>query len=105
MKITRLSQAPKVPFDLDGHILAHHADAEIIHLHLKPGERIEKHTNPFDVIFYILEGKAMLESDHERVLVMKDQSIVINAGVNRGIENISVGEFRLLVIKLHYTGK
>jgi len=103
MKITRLNQAPKVPFDLDGHILANHANVEIIHLHLKPGERIEKHTNPFDVIFYILEGKAMLESDLERVLVMKDQSIVIEAGVNRGIENISVGDFRLLVIKLHHT--
>ncbi|MFH1120133.1 MAG: cupin domain-containing protein [Bacteroidota bacterium] len=105
MNITRLNQAPKVPFDLDGHILANHADVEIIHLHLKPGERIEKHTNPFDVIFYILEGKAMLESDLERVLVMKDHSIVIDAGVNRGIENISVGDFRLLVIKLHHTKK
>jgi quercetin dioxygenase-like cupin family protein len=103
MNITRLNQAPKVPFDLDGYILANHANVEIIHLHLKPGERIEKHTNPFDVIFYILEGKAMLESDLERVLVMKDQSIVIEAGINRGIENISVGDFKLLVIKLHHT--
>jgi quercetin dioxygenase-like cupin family protein len=105
MKITRLNQAEKVPFDLDGHIMSKHAEVEVIHLHLKAGERIEKHTNPFDVIFYILEGKAMLESDNERTLVLKDQSIIIGAGVNRGLENISVGEFKLLVIKLHHTKK
>jgi quercetin dioxygenase-like cupin family protein len=57
------------------------------------------------VIFYILEGKAMLESDNERFLVLKDQAIVIKAGINRGIDNISVGDFKLLVIKLHHTKK
>lgn len=105
MDITKLNQAPKVSFDLDGHIMAQHGEVEIIHLHLKPGEKVEKHTNPFDVIFYILEGKAMLETDTERILVLKDQSIVIKAGVSRGIDNISVNEFKLLVIKLHYTKK
>lgn len=100
MKITKLQEAPKVPFDLDGHTMASHGTIEIVHLHLKPGEKIEKHSNPFDVIFYILEGKAMLESNNERMLVMKDQSIVISAGINRGIENISVSDFKLLVIKL-----
>lgn len=105
MNITKLNQAPKVRFDLDGHIMANHANVEIIHLHLKAGERIEKHSNPFDVIFYILEGKAMLESDNERVLVLKDQSVIIKAGINRGIDNISIGDFKLLVIKLHDTKK
>lgn len=101
MKITRLHEAPKVPFALDGHIVAQHSDLEIVHLHLKPGEKIEKHSNPFDVIFYVLEGKAMLESDNERNLVLKDQSIAIDAGVQRGIENISISDFKVLVIKIH----
>ncbi|PKP04329.1 MAG: cupin domain-containing protein [Bacteroidetes bacterium HGW-Bacteroidetes-9] len=100
MKITRLQEAPKVPFALDGHIVAHHDAADVVHLQLKPGEKIEKHANPFDVIFYVLEGKAMLESDSEKVLVHKDQSIIIGAGVNRGLENISVSSFKVLVIKL-----
>lgn len=103
MNITRLNNAPKVPFDLDGHIMAKHAGTEVIHLHLKPGQRIEKHTNPFDVIFYILEGKAMLETENERILILKDQCVAIRAGVNRGLDNISVNDFRLLVIKLHHT--
>ena len=105
MDITKLNQAPKVSFNLDGHIMANHANVEIIHLHLKPGEKVDKHTNPFDVIFYILEGKAMLESENERFLVLKDQSIVIRAGITRGIDNISVGDFKLLVVKLHHTTK
>lgn len=100
MKITGLREAPKVPFALDGHIVAKHAVVEIVHLHLKPGEKIEKHSNPFDVIFYVLEGKALLETDTERILVLKDQSIVIDAGVNRGIDNISVSDFNVLVIKI-----
>lgn len=100
MKITRLQEAPKVSFALDGHIVAHHDDADVVHLQLKPGEKIEKHSNPFDVIFYILEGKAMLESDTENILVQKDQTIIIDAGVNRGLENISVSNFKVLVIKL-----
>ncbi len=105
MKINKLHEAPRVSFDVDGHTIAQHSKTEIIHLHLKPGEKIEKHINPFDVIFYVLEGKAMLETDHETVLVLKDQSIVIEAGVNRGIDNISVSDFKVLVIKLLYTKK
>lgn len=101
MKITRLQEAPKVSFALDGHIVAKHKNIEIVHLHLRPGEKIEKHANPFDVIFYVLEGKALLESDTEQILVMKDQSIMIDAGVNRGIENISVSDFKVLVTKIH----
>jgi len=100
MKITKLHEAPKVSFALDGHIVAKHGNLEIVHLYLRPGEKIEKHSNPFDAIFYVLEGKALLESDTEQILVTKDQSIVIGAGVNRGIDNISVNDFKVLVIKI-----
>jgi len=101
MKITRLHEAPKVDYALDGHIVAQHNKLEVVHLHLKPGEKIEKHSNPVDVIFYVLEGKAMLESDTERILILKDQSIAIAAGLNRGIDNISVSDFKVLVMKIH----
>ncbi|HPG32937.1 MAG: cupin domain-containing protein [Lentimicrobium sp.] len=100
MKTTRLHEAPKVPFNLDGHIVAHCQNIEVIHLHLKPGEILEKHTNPFDVILYVLEGKAMIEAGNEKALVQKDESVCIEAGTARAIENISVSDFKLLVIKI-----
>jgi len=101
MKITRLHEAPKVPFDLDGHIIAQHKAIEVVHLHLKPGEKLEKHSNSFDAIFYVLEGKAILETDSERILIVKDQSIVIGANLSRGFDNISISDFKVLVIKIH----
>ena len=38
MKIQNLSNSPKVPFDLDGHILHSEKHIELIHLLLKPGD-------------------------------------------------------------------
>ncbi|MBW6492662.1 MAG: cupin domain-containing protein [Lentimicrobium sp.] len=99
MKILRLNETPKAPFALNGHILAHLPNVEVVHLNLKPGEKIEKHVNPMDVIFFVLEGKAMFETDNERVLVLKDQCIHIEGGKNRGFDNISISPFKVLVIK------
>lgn len=99
MKILRLNDAPKVAYALEGHILAQLPKVEVVHLTLKPGEKIEKHINPVDVIFFVLEGKAMFETDNERVLILKDQCIHIEGGKNRGFDNISVSPFKVLVIK------
>ncbi|KAF5057206.1 Cupin domain protein [anaerobic digester metagenome] len=100
MKITKLHQTPKVPYDLDGHIIAQSSCVEIIHLTLKPGQQIAKHINPKDVFFFVLEGKSMIETDDEKVLVQKDQCIFVEGGTNRGFDNISVSDFKVMVIKL-----
>jgi len=99
MEIQNLRTAPKVQFSLNGHILCRHKNIEIVHLVLKPGERIEKHINENDVIFHILEGKALLLTDDTHVLVSKDDCIKVEGGVNRGLDNISVSEFKVMVIK------
>jgi quercetin dioxygenase-like cupin family protein len=99
MKILRLNEAPKVPYNVDGHILAQLPGVEVVHLSMKPGEKIEKHINENDVVFFVTEGKAMLETDNERILVLKDQCIHIEGGKNRGFDNISIAPFKVLVIK------
>ncbi len=99
MKINRLHDAPHVPYDLDGHILGQFQAFDVVHLNLKPGEKIEKHINPKDVLFFVINGKAMLETDTERVLITKDQYIHVEGGINRGFENISIAPFKVLVIK------
>lgn len=71
----------------------------MVHLNLKPGEKIEKHINSNDVIFYVLEGKALLETANERILVNKDDRIKIEAGIERGFDNISISLFKVMVIK------
>jgi quercetin dioxygenase-like cupin family protein len=100
MEILNLREAPKVPFNLDGHILCSHNNIQVLHLNLKPGEKIDQHINEFDVIFHVLEGKALLITDSNKVLVHKDDCIKIEAGMNRGFDNISVGNFKVMVIKI-----
>ena len=60
MKITTPDNAEKVPFNLEGRKMYVNPKAEIIHLTLKSGEVVDIHTNPFDVVFYTLEGTATL---------------------------------------------
>lgn len=99
MEILNLREAPKVPFDRNGHILCRHKNIEIVHLVLKPGEKIEKHINVNDVIFHVLEGKALMLTDSDHVLITKGDSITVEGGINRGLDNISVSEFKVMVIK------
>ena len=100
MKTTTLSTAEKVPFNLDGRKMYIGLNVELVHLNLKPGEVLEKHSNPFDVVFYILEGSGIVETDDQSINVEPDMSIEIEREINRGISNTSDGELRVLVVKI-----
>ena len=100
MKITTLSTAQKVPFNLDGKKMYGGPTAELIHLNLMPHEVLEKHSNPFDVVFYILEGRGIVETDNESVSVEPDVCIEIEKGIDRGIRNTGNENLRVLVFKL-----
>lgn len=100
MKIKTLSTAEKVPFNLDGRKIYVGLNVEIVHLKLLKGEVLEKHTNPFDVVFYILEGYGVVETDEESAAVEPDMCIEIPMGVNRGVRNTGDEHLRLLVVKI-----
>lgn len=100
MIIKTLTTAEKVPFNLDGRKMYTGHKVELIHLCLKPGEVLEKHANPFDVVFYILEGNGIVETDDQSASVEPDMSIEIESGVNRGLTNTGNGDLRLLVVKI-----
>jgi quercetin dioxygenase-like cupin family protein len=104
MKITRIAEAPNVPFDLDGRILLRSDDLEIIHLCLNPGQKLDKHKNPFDTVFYILEGRAIIESQEGTSFAEPDMVIELSRNVERSVENNSSTDFRMLVIKKLNTG-
>lgn len=100
MDILNLREAPRVPFNLNGHILCSNENLQIVHLVLKPGEKIDQHVNDIDVVFHVLEGKALLHTEDVNRLITKDDCISVEAGIKRGLENISVSDFKVLVIKL-----
>jgi len=97
--INSLENAPKVPFGLNGMIIFSSDKIELVHLTLKPGELIHKHVQPFDVIFYVLSGTGVLETDEENSEGKENTSIFVPAGMLRGWTNTGVSDFKVLVIK------
>ena len=100
MKIQNLNNSPKVPFDLDAFILHSEEKIEIVHLFLKPGEVLEEHKNPFDVLFFVVEGSGILTIDNEKQNLKKNDTIKVTSDKNRAWENNSNINLRILVIKL-----
>ena len=100
MIISNLNTATKVPFDLDGKILYSDKRTEMIHLTLKPEEILEKHTNSFDVIFYVLDGKGLLITDENTDMYERNTSIFLKKNVMRSWANTSSVNLKLLVIKI-----
>jgi quercetin dioxygenase-like cupin family protein len=95
-----LQTAPKVPFDLDGRIMYSSSKAQLVHLTLQQGESIGLHSNPFDVVFYILEGEGELKTEKDLYKLSANQSIHIEADLQRGIMNNGPGKLCVLVLKI-----
>lgn len=100
MKIQNLSNSPKVPFDLDAFVLHSQKELEIIHLLLKPGDHLTEHKNPFDVIFYVIDGSGILNVDSESLALKYNDIIKVTKEKNRSWTNTSEHDLRILVIKL-----
>jgi quercetin dioxygenase-like cupin family protein len=97
--IVKLSDAPVIPLNLEAKILQKDDNIEIIHLCLKKGEELSKHDNPFDVIFYVLEGYGELIVKDDKYILEKDNLINVKAGTERTWTNIGNDDLKILVIK------
>ncbi len=73
---------------------------QVIHMSLKPGQSLKKHTTPVDVFFYILEGKGVVEIGDEKQEVERDMLIDSPKGIPHLLRNTGTGFFRFLVVKL-----
>jgi quercetin dioxygenase-like cupin family protein len=100
MKLTHLKDGEQVPINIGAHKLFAAPKAEVIHLRFKPGEVLEKHTNPFDVVFYVLEGTGTLAVNDEIFAAGPDTLIEVSAPELRGWTNAGSTDLRVLVIKL-----
>jgi quercetin dioxygenase-like cupin family protein len=100
MKLTHLKDGEKVAINIAAHKLFAADKAEVIHLCFKPGETLAKHTNPFDVVFYVLEGTGTLEVEDQTFTAGPDTLIEVSAPEQRGWTNAGSSDLRILVIKL-----
>jgi quercetin dioxygenase-like cupin family protein len=99
-QITPFNQAPKVPFSLDGRKLFTSEHLEIIHLILQPGEGMEPHSQPMDVVFFVLEGTGTLTVANDPIEAAANTTIYVKSGVQRGWANFGSDSLRILVNKL-----
>jgi quercetin dioxygenase-like cupin family protein len=100
MKITKLEDAPKVPSDLKGYIMHSDPRIELIHLTVKPGEIIENHANPLDVVVFPLSGKAVFTVDNEATFLKPCMSVFVPKGAQRGFDNAGSDDFKVLILKI-----
>ncbi len=92
--------APSVPFKFDGRILFTSGQYELVHLSLLPGECMEMHTQPFDVVFFVAEGTGTLRVGGESCNAAENTTIHVNADVQRAWANEGTQPLRILVSKL-----
>jgi mannose-6-phosphate isomerase-like protein (cupin superfamily) len=74
-------------------------NVEVVHMLLKPGESLKKHTTPVDVFFYILEGVGIVEIGNEKQIVNKDMLVDSPKNIPHCLYNEGKEIFRVLVVK------
>lgn len=97
---TDLDSAEKVPFKLDGRIMFRSERYEMVHLALQPGDTMDLHTQPMDVVFYVIEGTGTLMFTDEAFSVRENSSVFVEKAVPRAWKNETNGMVRVLVNKL-----
>ena len=102
MKTIKWNDVPiaENPHGVDARKLYDTQNAQVIHITLKPGEKLIKHITPVDVIFYVLEGVGTVEIGDEKQKVEPDTLIDSPANIPHCWYNESDEILRFLVIKV-----
>jgi mannose-6-phosphate isomerase-like protein (cupin superfamily) len=101
MIITKVSETAIVetPLKVDVRRIYSQKDAQVSHLHLKPGQSLKPHITPVDVFFYILEGTPDIMVGEETITVEKDSIVESPKDIIHCIYNNSDKDIRVLVVK------
>ena len=99
MKRISLSEAPKVPHDLEGYIMHSSPTLEVIHLCLQPGQIISQHPNPFDIVACVVKGEVELNMGENHTQLSLYDLVEIEKNADRGFTNNRTSEARLLILK------
>jgi mannose-6-phosphate isomerase-like protein (cupin superfamily) len=102
MNISKVSDTKpnQNPHHIDTRKLYDENLAQVVHIILKPGEKLKKHITPVDVLFYVLEGTGIIEIGEEKKEVTKDSLIESPAKIHHCWYNGSESNLRVLVVKI-----
>ena len=93
-------KAPRVDAPVDGRIMHAGGQVEAILLTLQAGDTMNRHRNPFDVLFAGISGQAVLLTDQGDIEVRPGDTVFVSSDEERGWHNASESPFRVLVVKL-----
>lgn len=68
MKITDWTkqEIKDTPHKVDVRLLYEKNEAQVMHIHLQPGEALKQHITPVDVFFFVLEGTPTIQVGNEK---------------------------------------
>ncbi len=92
-------QSKPNPHGVDARSISDMDSAQVVHITLQPGEALKKHITPVDVVFYVLEGRGIVEIGEERAEVGPDTLIESPAKIPHRWMNESSAIVRILVVK------
>lgn len=92
-------QSKPNPHGVDARNISDTESAQVAHITLQPGESLKKHITPVDVVFYVLEGRGVVEIGGERAEVGPDTLIESPARIPHRWINESDAAVRMLVVK------
>jgi len=87
------------PHGVDARKLHTNEDVQVVHILLKPGDSLKRHSTPVNVFFYVLEGEGIVEIGDEKLTVSKDMLIESPKNIPHCFYNESTADFRVLVVK------
>ena len=87
------------PHGVDARKLFGNEHVQVVHIHLKPGESLKKHSTAVDVFFYVLEGVGIVEIGDEKLTAGRDTLIDSPKNIPHCLYNESEADFRVLVVK------
>lgn len=93
------SAATQNPHGIEAKKIHENEHVQIVHITLKPGEKLIKHSTPVDVFFYVLEGSGTVQIGDEIKDVSKDTLIDSPANIPHGWSNNNNSILRFLVVK------
>ena len=96
----KLEDAPVILADPLGRMMFSDERAQIIHMEIKPHQKIKYHYNTHDVVFYVLEGEGIVEIEDVEQKIEQNSSIYIKGGLLRAWSNKSKNDLKLLVVKM-----
>jgi mannose-6-phosphate isomerase-like protein (cupin superfamily) len=102
MKITKVESVTvfQNPDEVEAKRIYENQKASVIHMALKPWQSLKKHTTPVDVLFYILEGRGIVEIGDEKQEVEKETLIESPKGIPHLLKNTGKDIFSFRVVKL-----